>query len=916
MALTPQQAAQLKQDLIELNKLYEQLGKQKLSLNVTSASVDDVKLLKSYLEEAKIASLDLETGFGGIAESIKNIVREWKPNFVDPSKEAAKSFNKLKGIAEELSGDIKSIAQLNKKQLDTSVKQIKLEQAKLESILRELEATKDTNEVHKAIYQNLTSEYNVTKDLLDQASGRLEKEIKIQKTLGVTGKLFQGISGALQKIGVQSDEIENINKQMREAAESGSKWKTFTTGVGASLKAAFGTLKDPLVQLGLFVKGMKLLINIGNQFSNSIYEISKNQAINYDYARLEAQRLMDASVASKEILATQQNFVKATNELNDALGVANMYSSKQLEDYTNLTQKLGLTTDEASAYASFSAMSGRSAEEIVNSVAKQTKGNLSNKKVIQEVAKVSGQLYAQYKGNPENIAKAVVQTQKLGMSLQQAQNVARGLLNFEDSITNELEAELLTGKNLNLEKARYLALQGDSAGAAEEIAKQVGGLSEFTKMNVIQQEALAKAAGMGVDEFTDTLRKKQEIKKLDQGQAKLYQEEIKKAKEAGDIEKATALEKAMFGRKDFELSKVELDNAAKMEANIAKMKNSFVSVIAPIMEKLTTVITKITGLIATNPWISKVLAGAGALLGIVTAAAGIIGAVNVIRGVFGAGRVQKVFVVNQEPGGGGGGTDSGNLGLGGAKSSSFLKKLTSPKSMVKSLARAGGASFAPGAKGVTAKTLGKGLMKGAGKFGGNVLGKALGGSGVGSALGAIKDQFDFFSEEKTRGTGVGGWLESLGGSGMSLIDWIPGINQLTEATGLGINNMDTDNLANARAIYRKLHPDSSTIIPNKELIADIRANPQGYTEDIIEDQKDVEIEKLNVGGLVTRGGLAKVDTGEMYLGANSITVLKNMLDAMQEQNRYLLGILNKEGHVYLDSTKVGTALTIGTSKIQ
>jgi hypothetical protein len=84
----------------------------------------------------------------------------------------------------------------------------------------------------------------------------------------------------------------------------------------------------------------------------------------------------------------------------------------------------------------------------------------------------------------------------------------------------------------------------------------------------------------------------------------------------------------------------------------------------------------------------------------------------------------------------------------------------------------------------------------------------------------------------------------------------------------------------------------------------------------LEDQKDVEIEKLNVGGLVTRGGLAQVDTGEMYLGANSITILKNMLDAMKEQNKHLMGILNKEGHVYLDSTKVGTALTVGTSRIQ
>jgi hypothetical protein len=878
---------------------------------------------KKKIEEVNKELGYIEDALYNIAESLSDSIKKAISDIKDESLKIADIFQKdlqksIKSVAKEsnniLSNQLK-IAQgtakardINKQLLNSEIKRNAIKRALNNLEKNGIPATAETLALEKAASEELDNQQKILKSQLEDIK-------RINKNLGLTGSLLKGIS-KIPILGDLIDAEEALAAAQAKAAEEGS---SRTKVMGAAFKqlgkSLFTNLTDPLVAFGVFIKGLKMLVSYGNEYSKSIYEISKNQAINYNYARLEAQRLMDASVASKEILATQQNFVKATNELNDALGVANMYSSKQLEDYTNLTQKLGLTTDEASAYASFSAMSGRSAEDIVNSVAKQTKGNLSNKKVIQEVAKVSGQLYAQYKGNPENIAKAVVQTQKLGMSLQQAQNVARGLLNFEDSITNELEAELLTGKNLNLEKARYLALQGDSAGAAEEIARQVGGLSEFTKLNVIQQEALAKAAGMGVDEFTDTLRKKQEINKLDQSQAKLYQEEIKKAKEAGDIEKATALEKAMFGRKDFELSKVELDNAAEAQARFEKASNAFKSGIAPIMEQLSRFLLKLTDFL-NNPFIASLLKVAGFGLAGITAVAGIGGIVGQIKNLFGKGKVQDVRVVNQGPGGGGEGTDSGNLGFGGAKSSSFLKKLTSPKSMIKSLARAGGASFAPGAKGVTARTLGRGLMKGAGKFGGNALGKVFGGSGVGSVLGAVKDQFDFFADEKTRGTGAGGWLESLGGSGMSLIDWIPGINQLTEATGLGINNMDTDNLANARAIYRKLHPDSSTIIPNKELIADIRANPQGYTEDIISDQEDVDIETLKVGGLVTRGGLAKVDTGEMYLGANSITVLKNMLDAMQEQNKYLLGILNKEGHVYLDSTKVGTALTVGTSRIQ
>ena len=83
--------------------------------------------------------------------------------------------------------------------------------------------------------------------------------------------------------------------------------------------------------------------------------------------------------------------------------------------------------------------------------------------------------------------------------------MSESLLNFESSIENELSAELLTGKNLNLEKARQLALNNDIAGAAEEIAKQVGTSADFANMNAIQQEAIAKAAGLTKDELAQSL---------------------------------------------------------------------------------------------------------------------------------------------------------------------------------------------------------------------------------------------------------------------------------------------------------------------------------------------------------------------------------------------------------------------------
>ena len=100
------------------------------------------------------------------------------------------------------------------------------------------------------------------------------------------------------------------------------------------------------------------------------------------------------------------------------------------------------------------------------------------------------------------------------MELGKVEDIAGSLLDFESSIKNELEAELLTGKNLNLEKARQAALNNDLATVATEIAKQAGDSAEFAKMNRIQQDALAKSVGMSRDELAETLYTQEQLEGL------------------------------------------------------------------------------------------------------------------------------------------------------------------------------------------------------------------------------------------------------------------------------------------------------------------------------------------------------------------------------------------------------------------
>ena len=191
---------------------------------------------------------------------------------------------------------------------------------------------------------------------------------------------------------------------------------------------------------------------------------------------------------------------------------------------------------------------------------------------------------------PGGLAKAAYEARKLGLNFSMLEKSAGSLLNFESSIEAELEAELLTGKELNLERARMAALTGDNATLAAELAKNFGTAQEFSKQNVLAQEAQAKAMGMTRQELAETLVNQEAMRNLGMDVSKDFKEQIKerqqlidKERALGNVEKANRLEKQLydnigdseFGRQEKNLSLMEsqeelLTQIAESAQSIAK----------------------------------------------------------------------------------------------------------------------------------------------------------------------------------------------------------------------------------------------------------------------------------------------------------------------------------------------------------
>jgi hypothetical protein len=581
---------EIKKLLKEIEDIYKRLGERNPWKGTKEAAVDinklkeDLKEAKDYLDILSDKSSDLVSSFRAINDEVSSSNKLYNVG--------NKSLGSLTSISEKLRDSQQKISTLTSSQVKRLQDKLKSEQANLletRKQLREKEASVGLSAKESLLLENISGLLSEQDSSLKSLNSTLQEEYQIRKkfegSLGITGGILKGMS----KIPILGDLIgvQDALEAAKEAAEDGAgRWGTLGAAMKSVGKSLFTSLADPLISIGLLVKGFKMFLELGFQADTQVTNLSKSLASSKEEATILRNRYIEIQNSGGNLLETTQNLVSAQLELADAFGVTRGFTEQQVRDQVLLTKNIGLQGEESAGIQQLAIANGMSARDITGTVIKQTaalarqKGiQLDNKKIIGDVAKVSGQLRLQYANNPELIAKAVVQTQKLGVNLEQAKKAAEALLNFEESISSELSAELLTGKSLNLERARLLALNGDSAAAVEEMAKQIGTAADFSKMNVIQQESLAKAVGMSTDELANSLIARENLNKLGSESRKQIQEQIELARQQGDLDKVRMLETSIGDEVQAQAALERISAQDKFNAAMDKLKSIIGSIV-------------------------------------------------------------------------------------------------------------------------------------------------------------------------------------------------------------------------------------------------------------------------------------------------------------------------------------------------
>lgn len=362
--------------------------------------------------------------------------------------------------------------------------------------------------------------------------------------------------------------------KVKEASITASK-----TPFGAGMKAISGELGEAFASftkgagwIGLLVEAIKFIVDLMLQADKTVTNIARTLSVSKDNARGIQDQFAQLSASTNETYVNVTNLVAAQGALTEQLKIAGRASDETLKAQTFLTERMKMQADDAAVITARSEAFGENTEKSLKNIMNTNKSQTTQKYLLAQIAKTSGQIAASFGFSNTAIAEGVKIVNKFGLTLDKAKNITESLLNFESSIGDELEAELLTGREFNLEKARALSVTGDIAGATEEVMKQMEGLTAEQRKSPIIMKTFSNLLGISADEIQDAYL-------LEHNRTRQAQELLRIMQEQGTTEAENYRAKMGLEQATFDQAKKTVTLEEQYKEALTKVKDQFVSLV-------------------------------------------------------------------------------------------------------------------------------------------------------------------------------------------------------------------------------------------------------------------------------------------------------------------------------------------------
>lgn len=488
---------------------------------------DDAKELKGILGEIKAAMDGTSKSSKAMADGFR-ANREAMDGLIDAAQQFAQNQKNMS------SDELIALSEKIKKHKED----LQLSQTSLEKQIKSTEIQKKLNQAEINRLKSVSAISGLNKKQLSSLKRLQEENISLTQTIFDQKSAYEQANDVLEDMDGSIHELENSLDKAAKKAKGIELLQKFMDGFGNAIDNVRTPLDGLLGPLKIIQFFIDMLVGGVTDWDKRIGESAKSMNRTYEETEKSHRAMMAFSDANRDFIkdsdgrnhklkVTYKQITEISDQYQALLGTSVPFEKMEptLQRDVTLMAELqtyaGLTGEETQSILKYSQGTGKSAENVTKELMASYKVQglksglvLNEKDAMKAIAKTAKAIQMSYGGNAKELGKALASAKGLGVELNKVDDIAGSLLNFEESIENELSAELLTGKELNLEKARSAALNNDLATVAEEITKQVGSAAEFQEMNRIQQDAIAKSVGMTREELAGSLMEQEALKNI------------------------------------------------------------------------------------------------------------------------------------------------------------------------------------------------------------------------------------------------------------------------------------------------------------------------------------------------------------------------------------------------------------------
>jgi hypothetical protein len=317
--------------------------------------------------------------------------------------------------------------------------------------------------------------------------------------------------------------IESHKKGVQDFAAKMSDGATSAEAMGSYLKAFKPALSLALNPLMLMATAAILLF----KFVEGITEKYKVMASEMKISLGQSKELLQVQL---DTLTSQKNQFATMQDIQDVQS-AMIGSSGKVFDLTNKGAKeLSIQLIEVGKYFGYGTDQAVQLQKTFEQLGADKKLSLNLQKnlgLMSEMAGLSPQIVAQdlvdsvemvstyFSGLPDKAAKAAIEVRKVGMSLRQAGDIAKEMLDLEGFMTNMYELQAMSGGGIDFSSAFDKGLMGDIEGMTKDIMDEIGTTAEYNKMDFLTRTKIAKTLGMSNDELGKSVMLREKMTGLD-----------------------------------------------------------------------------------------------------------------------------------------------------------------------------------------------------------------------------------------------------------------------------------------------------------------------------------------------------------------------------------------------------------------